>query len=176
MWHVGSFPPKCVPVHKNCYPTHGTSLVPKMCMKIIVYCSRTWGFDGRTFVTRTVNKFPQAKRLLVLEQSLDLASVDQGWHGVITRQVPTHKLHALLANLKRLVQEKLGLTLPVGLLDFHLAFRGSEVERILTLHHLLFFFSGSYLGVFFKILQRETRFLWWFPRSLKWCLLPQQRL
>jgi hypothetical protein len=76
--------------------------------------------------------------------------VDQGWHGVITRQVPTHKLHALLANLKRLVQEKLGLTLPVGLLDFHFAFRGSKVEQILTLHHLLFFFSGSYLGVFLK--------------------------
>jgi hypothetical protein len=34
------------------------------------------------------------------------------------------KLHALLAILKRLVQEKLSLTLPVGLVDFHLAFGG----------------------------------------------------
>jgi hypothetical protein len=37
-----------------------------------------------------------------------------------------HKLHALLAILKRLVQEKLSLTLPVGILAFHLA---SEVEK-----------------------------------------------
>jgi hypothetical protein len=93
-------------------------------MKLVVYSSRTRGFDGRIFVVRTVNKLRQAKRLLVLEQSLDLALVDQGLQDVITRKVPTHKLHALLANLKRLVREKLSLTLPVGLLAFHLAFGG----------------------------------------------------
>jgi hypothetical protein len=91
-------------------------------MKLVVYSSRTRGFDGQIFVVRTVNKLPQANRLLVLEQSLDLASVDQGLQDVITRQVPAHKLHALLANLKRLVREKLSLTLPVGLLAFHLVF------------------------------------------------------
>jgi hypothetical protein len=80
-----------------------------MCMKLLVYASRARGFDGRIFVVRTLNK-------------LDLASVDQGLFDVITRQVPTHKLHALLANLKRLVREKLSLTLHVGLLAFHLAF------------------------------------------------------
>jgi hypothetical protein len=97
------FPPKCVPIHKNCNTTRGTLLVSKICMKLAVYSSRTRGFDGRIFVVRTVNKLPQDKCLLVLEQSLDLASVDQGLHGVITRQVPTHKLHALLAKSKRLV-------------------------------------------------------------------------
>jgi hypothetical protein len=122
VWHVGSFPPKCVSVHENCNTTHGTLLVQKMCMKLVVYSSRTRGFDGRIFVVRTVNKLPQAKRLLVLEQSLDLASGDPGLHDVITRQVPAHKLHALLANLKRLVREKLSLTLPMGLLAFHLSF------------------------------------------------------
>jgi hypothetical protein len=95
-------------------------------MKFVVYYSRTRGFDGRIFVVRTINKLPQAKRLLVLEQSLDLALVNQGLHGFITWQVPAHKLHALLANLKRLVREKLSLTLPVGLLSFRLA---SEVEK-----------------------------------------------
>jgi hypothetical protein len=45
-------------------------------------------------------------------------------HDDITRQVPAHKLHALLANFKRLVREKLSLTLPVGLVAFHLAFGG----------------------------------------------------
>jgi hypothetical protein len=93
-------------------------------MKLVIYSSETRGFDGRIFVVRTVNKLLQVKRLLVLEQSLDLASVDQGLHGFITRQVPAHKLHALLANLKRLVREKLSLTLLVGLLAFHLAFGG----------------------------------------------------
>jgi hypothetical protein len=93
-------------------------------MKLVVYSSRTRGFDGRIFVVRTVNKLPQAKHLLVLQQSLDLASVDQRLQNVITRQVPVQKLHALLANLKRLVREKLSLTLPVGLLAFHLAFGG----------------------------------------------------
>jgi hypothetical protein len=93
-------------------------------MKLVVYSSRTRGFDGWIFVVRTVNKLPQVKRLLILEHSLDLASVDQGLQNVITRNVPTHKLHALLANLKRLVREKLSLTLPVGLLAFHLAFGG----------------------------------------------------
>jgi hypothetical protein len=93
-------------------------------MKLVVYSSRTRDFDGRIFVVRVVNKLPQAKRLLILKQSLDLASVDQGLQDVITRQVPAHKLHALLANLKRLVREKLSLTLPVGLLAFHIAFGG----------------------------------------------------
>jgi hypothetical protein len=36
-------------------------------MKLVVYSSQTRGFDGRIFVVRTVNKLPQAKRLLVLE-------------------------------------------------------------------------------------------------------------
>jgi hypothetical protein len=90
-------------------------------MKLVVYSSQTRGFDSRIFVVKTVNKPPQAKRLLVLEQSLDLASVNQGLQDVITRQVPAHKLHALLANSKRLVREKLSLTLPVGLLAFHFA-------------------------------------------------------
>jgi hypothetical protein len=63
-------------------------------MKLVVYAFRTRGFDGRIFVVRTINKLPQAKHLLVLEQSLDLASVDQGLHYVIARQVPAHKLHA----------------------------------------------------------------------------------
>jgi hypothetical protein len=93
-------------------------------MKLAVYSSRTRGFYGQIFVVRTVNKLSQAKRLLVLKQSLDLASVDQGLHDVITRHVPAHKIHALLANLKRLVREKLSLTLPVGLLAFHLTFGG----------------------------------------------------
>jgi hypothetical protein len=50
--------------------------------------------------------------------------VDQELHDVIARQVPVHKLHALVANLKRLVREKLSLTLPMGLVAFHLAFEG----------------------------------------------------
>jgi hypothetical protein len=93
-------------------------------MKLVVYSSRTRGFDGRIFVVRTINKLPQAKCLLILEQSLDSASVDQGFQDVITWQVPAHKLHALLTSLKSLVREKLSLTLPVGLLAFHLAFGG----------------------------------------------------
>jgi hypothetical protein len=60
-------PLKCVPIHKNYNITHGTLLVSKMCMKLVVYSSQTRGFDGRIFVVRTVNKLPQAKRLLVLE-------------------------------------------------------------------------------------------------------------
>jgi hypothetical protein len=82
------FSPKCVPVHKNCNTTHGTLLVSKMCMKLVVYPSRTRGFDSQIFVVRTVKQLPQAKCLLILEQSLDLASVDQELHGVITQQVP----------------------------------------------------------------------------------------
>jgi hypothetical protein len=93
-------------------------------MKLSIYSSRTRGFDGRIFVVRSINKLLQAKRLLVLEQSLDLASVVQELHDVIARQVPTHKLHALLAILKILVREKLSLTLPVGLVAFHLSFGG----------------------------------------------------
>jgi hypothetical protein len=155
VWHVGSFHPKCLPVHKNCNTTCGTLLVSKMCMKLVVYSSRTQGFDGWNFVGRTVNKLPQAKRLLVLEQSLDLASVDQGLRNVITWQEPAHKLHALLANLRRLVREKLSLTLPVGLSSFHHDFGSWTVEWILTLHLSLFFHSGSYLGVFENIAKKD---------------------
>jgi hypothetical protein len=52
------FFPKCVPVHKICNTTRGTLLVSKMCMKLVVYSSRTRGFDGHIFVVRTVNIFP----------------------------------------------------------------------------------------------------------------------
>jgi hypothetical protein len=54
-------------------------------MKLVVYSSRTRGFDGRILVVMTINKLPQAKRLLVLEQGLDLSLVDQGLQDVITR-------------------------------------------------------------------------------------------
>jgi hypothetical protein len=128
--HWFQFLPKYVLAHENHNTTCGTLFVQKMCMKLVVYASRTRGFDGRFFVVRTINKLPQAKCLLVLEQSLNLASVDQELHDVITRQVPAHKLHALLATLKRLIREKVSLTLPVGLI----------VEWILTLHLSLFFF------------------------------------
>jgi hypothetical protein len=64
--------------------------------------------------------------LLVLEQCLNSATADQKLHDVITQQVPAHKLNALLAILKRLVREKLSLTLHVGLLAFHLV---SEAEK-----------------------------------------------
>jgi hypothetical protein len=46
---------KCVPTHKNYNTTRGTLSVPKMCMKLVIYTSRTQGFDGRIFVVRTVN-------------------------------------------------------------------------------------------------------------------------
>jgi hypothetical protein len=46
---------QCVHVHKNCNTTRGTLFVSKMCMKLVVYSSRTRGFDGRIFVVRTVN-------------------------------------------------------------------------------------------------------------------------
>jgi hypothetical protein len=49
---------------------------------LVIYSSWTRGFDGQ---------IPQAKRLLVLEQSLDLASVDQELHDVTTLQVPMYK-------------------------------------------------------------------------------------
>jgi hypothetical protein len=48
-------PPKFVPDHKNCNTTHGTLFVSKVCMKLVVYSSRTRGFDSRNFVVRTVN-------------------------------------------------------------------------------------------------------------------------
>jgi hypothetical protein len=119
------FLPKFVPAYDIHNTTHGTLLVLPMCMKLAIYSSETRGFDGRIFVLRTVNKLPQAKCLLVLEQSLDSASTNPELHDVIARQVLAHKLHALLSILKRLVREKLSLTLPVGLVAFHLAL---EVE------------------------------------------------
>ena len=85
------FLPKCVPAYEIHNTTRGTLLVLKMCMKLVIYPSHFRDFNGRIFVVRTVNKHPQAKCLLVLEQSLDLASVDQELHDVTTRQVPTHK-------------------------------------------------------------------------------------
>jgi hypothetical protein len=74
-----------------------------------------------------------------------------------------------------LVREKLSLTLPVGLLAFHLA---SEVEKYngfwLCISHSPPFLDP--ISEFLKILQRKTRFLGWFPRLLKWYFLPHQRL
>jgi hypothetical protein len=65
---------------------------------------------------------PQDEHLLVLEQSLDLA-LDRSCIGVTTLQVPMHN-SILYLLLKRLVRDKLSHVLPVGLVTFHLAFRG----------------------------------------------------
>jgi hypothetical protein len=52
--------------------------------------------------------------------------VDQGLHGVITLQLPVHKLHVLLANLKGLYERSLALLFPWG---FQLSTLPSEVEK-----------------------------------------------
>jgi hypothetical protein len=77
------FPPECAHVHKNCNTTRETLLVSKICMKHVLNFSQTRGFDSQIFVVRTVYKLPKAKCLLVLEQSLDLASVDRELQDVI---------------------------------------------------------------------------------------------
>jgi hypothetical protein len=56
-----------------------------MCIKLVIYSSWSQGFDNQIFVVKTVNKLPQAKHLIVVEQSLDSASVDQELHDVTTR-------------------------------------------------------------------------------------------
>jgi hypothetical protein len=61
-----------------------------MCKKHVIYSSRTRGLDGQIFVVRTVNKLPQAKHLLILEQSQHFTSVDQELHDVTTWKVPMH--------------------------------------------------------------------------------------
>jgi hypothetical protein len=43
----------------------------------------------------------------------------------------------------------------MGLVAFHLAFVGWKVERFLTLHLSLFFFFGSYLGVFENFAKKD---------------------
>jgi hypothetical protein len=55
--HWFQFCSKYVPTHKNKNTTRGTLLVPKICMKLVVYSSRTRGFDGQIFVVRTFNMF-----------------------------------------------------------------------------------------------------------------------
>jgi hypothetical protein len=67
------FYPKCILVSKNTNTTCGTLLVLKTCLKLVIFPSHFRDFDGRKLVAKTVNKLPQAERLLVLEQSLDLA-------------------------------------------------------------------------------------------------------
>jgi hypothetical protein len=56
MWLGDSlFIPKCVSASKNTNTTHGTLLVLKLCMKIIIYPSSFRDFDGRNLVVRTIN-------------------------------------------------------------------------------------------------------------------------
>jgi hypothetical protein len=121
------FIPKCVPASKNTNTTRGTLLVLKTCMKLVVYPPRFRDLDGQKLVVKTVNKLPQAEHLLVLEQSLDL-TLDKSCIGVTTLQVPMHN-SILYLQFKRSVWEKLSHVLLVGLVTFHLAFRGWKVER-----------------------------------------------
>jgi hypothetical protein len=90
---------------------------------------------------------PRAKPRLGLGRS----GVAWCYHSAST----AHKLHALLANLKRLVREKLSLTLSLWILAFHLVFGGWKVEWILTLHLSRSSFSGSYLGVFENLAKKD---------------------
>jgi hypothetical protein len=83
---------------------------------------------------------PQEKSRL----SLDGSGVAWCYHLASTfAQTPCSSCY-----LKRLVREKLSPLLPMGLVAFCLAFGGWRVEWFLTLHLSLFFFSGSFLGVF----------------------------
>jgi hypothetical protein len=49
--------PKCVHAYEIHKKTHGTLLVLRMCIKLVIYSSRTRGFYGQNFVVRTVNTF-----------------------------------------------------------------------------------------------------------------------
>jgi hypothetical protein len=46
----------CVPTSKNTNKAHGTSLVPKICMKFVISSSHSWDNDSQIFVVRTVNR------------------------------------------------------------------------------------------------------------------------
>jgi hypothetical protein len=90
VWLGDSFlSPKCVPASKNTNTTRGTLLVLKACMKLVICPCHFRDFDGRKLVAKTVNKLPQAKHFLNLEQSLDL-TLDMSCIGVTTLQVPMH--------------------------------------------------------------------------------------
>jgi hypothetical protein len=58
------FLPKCVPAYEIHNITRGTLLVMKMCMKLVVYSSRTQGFDGQILVVRTVNTAAHVSSML----------------------------------------------------------------------------------------------------------------
>jgi hypothetical protein len=56
VWFDGLwFSPNYVPTSKILNTTHGTLLVPKMCMKHVICSSHYRDNDGRIFVVRTVN-------------------------------------------------------------------------------------------------------------------------
>jgi hypothetical protein len=71
-------------------------------MKVVIYPSHFRDFDSRIFVVRTVKKLPQAKHLLVLEQSLDMALDDQELHWCYHSASFYAQFHILL------VVEKIG--------------------------------------------------------------------
>jgi hypothetical protein len=153
MWRVGpKFSQKCVPTYKIHNTTRGTLLVIKMCTKLVVYSSHSRCFDGWIFVVRTVDKLPQAKRLLVLEQSLDSVSVDQELHGCYYSASIDAQFHTLLAIWKYWYERNLALFLPVRLVTFNCAFRGWRVERfwLCITHSSLFWILSWSFEIFVK--------------------------
>jgi hypothetical protein len=154
--------------------THGFLLAPKTCTNFVIKCYRSRDVDGQKFVIGTVNKLPHARLLLVLEQSLVL----KGGSDIASCYSPTSisaQFHALWLFWKYLYQRNFTL-LTCGACNFSPCLWRLKSRTVLTLFYSLFSFSGFYLGVFENFLQRETKFLGWFPRSLKWYLLPHQRL
>jgi hypothetical protein len=91
---------------------------------------------------------------------------------VTTLQIPMHN-SILYLLFKRLVREKLSHVWHVGLVTFLLAFGGWIVEWFgLCITHPSLFRTLS--RSFKNFAQRETKFLRWFPRSLRWYLLSHQ--
>jgi hypothetical protein len=143
-------------------------------MNFVIKCYRSRDVDRQKFVVRTVNKLPHATVLLVHEQSLVL----KGRLDIASCYSPASisaQFHALCLFWKCWYQRNFAL-LTHGACNFSPCLWRLKSRMVLNLHYSLFSFFGFYLGVFENFLQRETKFLGWFPRSLKWCLLLHQRL
>jgi hypothetical protein len=143
-------------------------------MEFVIKCYGSRDVDSKEIVVRTVNKLPHARLLLVLKQSQVLkgGSDNASFSSLVGISA---QFHALWLFCKYWYQRNFAL-LTCGACNFSPCLWRLNSRMVLTLYYSLLFFSSFYLGVFEKNLQREAKFLGWFPRSLMWYLLPHQRL
>jgi hypothetical protein len=109
-------------------------------MKLVIYPSHFWDFNGLKLVIKTVNKLPQAEHLLVLEQSIYLALEETGVAPMLLLCKFPCTIPYSTCCWKGRYERNLAMFFFCGACNFPPCLRRLKSRMVWTLHHSTFYF------------------------------------